>query len=287
MSDDAEAPPESPLMPLIVQFLYDQPPEIDLTALTDLVERYCGRTDPGYRPEPGADHAQYFMLDAMVEFSEGTMPSQLCVTVGEEPRRESLEIGLAQTWDWPEAEEVVRECTHQLVANDLMAAGLDRKVRSAQFRGFLRAIQELAPCRALHFVHAEKLVDPARFLELQEGSLPDQMYGSINVRFYRVSSGGQEGDCLMDTRGLTILGLPDLQCHFRELDFAAVARTMFGTACYLFDAGDVIEDGDTVCGIEESDRWVCRRESSLSGPERLVLDLNPGPPYAAGQREQA
>ncbi|MBS0656808.1 MAG: DUF4261 domain-containing protein [Verrucomicrobia bacterium] len=283
MSDDAP-PPESPLTPLIVQLLYDEPPQLRIEELTELVDRYCGRTDPDYRPEPGADHAQYFMLDAMVETSEGALPSQLCVSIGEGPRPEHLDAGLAQTWDWPEAESVVRGCSHMLVANDLMAAGLDHKVRSAQFRAFLRAIHELAPCRAMHFIHAEKMVDPNLFAANQDGQLGEQLYGSINVRFYRVSSGGEEGDCLMDTRGLTVLGLPDLQCHYRDLDFGAVARALFGTAFYMYDVGDVIQDGDTIAGIEETDRWVCRREMSLSGPERTVLDINPGPPYAAGNR---
>jgi hypothetical protein len=41
---------------------------------------------------------------------------------------------------------------------------------------------------------------------------------------------------------------------------------------YLFDNGDVIEDGHTV-GVE---RWVARHEVALIAPERDVLDLDTG-----------
>jgi hypothetical protein len=88
----------------------------------------------------------------------------------------------------------------------------------------------------------------------------------------------------MDTLGLGALGLPDLQCRFCLLEPRAVARALYNTAWYLFTEGDVIQDGHTVEGGAPGSRWRCRHEDSLVGPERVVLDLNPGPPYAAGNR---
>ena len=45
--------------------------------------------------------------------------------------------------------------------------------------------------------------------------------GFLNVRVFKV--GDNPGEMLMDTLGLAAIGLPDLQCHFRDLDLNEVA----------------------------------------------------------------
>ena len=80
----------------------------------------------------------------------------------------------------------------------------------------------------------------------------------------------------MDTLGLNTFQLPDIQCHFVGLNPSDVATFLFNTAKYIFDEGDVIENGDTIEGIEKGQEWVCGHEESLVGPERIVLDINPG-----------
>jgi hypothetical protein len=94
----------------------------------------------------------------------------------------------------------------------------------------------------------------------------------------------ESGDIVMDTLGLGALGLPDLQCHYRALSPEEVARCLYNTAWYIFSNGDVIENGHTVEGITPGTRWRCQHEDALVGPDRVVLDLNPGMPYAAGNR---
>jgi hypothetical protein len=106
--------------------------------------------------------------------------------------------------------------------------------------------------------------------------------GSINVRFFNISN--SDGDMLMDTRGLTEIGLHDLQCHFRDLEPDDVSRVLYNTALYIFEKGPVIESGQTVAGSEPGSKWRCQFENSLLEPKRDVLDLNPGKPYAAGNR---
>jgi hypothetical protein len=53
-------------------------------------------------------------------------------------------------------------------------------------------------------------------------------------------------------------------------------------AAYLYQYGDIIEDGNTVEGIHH-ERWVCQREDSIAEPLRMVLDINPGE-FAGGNR---
>jgi hypothetical protein len=62
-----------------------------------------------------------------------------------------------------------------------------------------------------------------------------------------------------------------------------VAAVLGNTAWYLFQVGDVIDNGYTLDGIEEGSAWKCQHEDALAPPERVVLDLNPGPPHAAGR----
>jgi hypothetical protein len=88
----------------------------------------------------------------------------------------------------------------------------------------------------------------------------------------------------MDTMGLAPLGLPDLQCHFSGLETTAVGQMLYNTAYYLFEHGDIIQNGHTVAGVPTERRWVCQHETALVVPERTVLDINPGSPYAAGKR---
>jgi hypothetical protein len=52
----------------------------------------------------------------------------------------------------------------------------------------------------------------------------------------------------------------------------------------VFERGDVIRDGDTIEGIEPGEKWRCLQEEALIPPDRLVIDLDPGDGYAAGQR---
>jgi hypothetical protein len=97
------------------------------------------------------------------------------------------------------------------------------------------------------------------------------------------SSAGAPGEVVMDTLGLAALGLPDLQCHFRNLDRMAVARLLYNTGWYIFSNGDVIADGHTIEGVAPGARWRCRHEDALVPPAREVLDLDPGPPHGAGR----
>lgn len=49
---------------------------------------------------------------------------------------------------------------------------------------------------------------------------------------------------------------------------------------------DVIEDGNTIAGVDGDEHWRCQDEDALIAPERLVIDIVPGEPYAAGRRHR-
>jgi hypothetical protein len=89
---------------------------------------------------------------------------------------------------------------------------------------------------------------------------------------------------VVDTRGLAVFGLPDLQCHFHSLGMEQMFPFLCDLGVYLFENGDVIESGHTIPGLDGTN-WRCRHENSLVPPTRIVLDINPGPQYAAGNRK--
>jgi hypothetical protein len=63
-----------------------------------------------------------------------------------------------------------------------------------------------------------------------------------------------------------------------------MAGVLYNTGWYLFENGDVLEDGHTVQGVEPGSRWRCQHETALVPPQRVVVDINPGAPYTAGDR---
>jgi hypothetical protein len=110
------------------------------------------------------------------------------------------------------------------------------------------------------------------------------LVGAVNLRMFNIQGGPSgEGEIVMDTLGLEVFGLPDLQCHYNGLPPNAVASHLYNLAGYLFDHGDVIEDGHTVQGLEVDQIWKCQHEESLLDPKRVVLDVCPHTPHSAGR----
>ncbi|MFN8053447.1 MAG: DUF4261 domain-containing protein [Acidimicrobiales bacterium] len=107
------------------------------------------------------------------------------------------------------------------------------------------------------------------------------MASLVNVRMFRVEGG--DDAIAMDTLGLTTMGLPDVQCHFRGLEAGRVASLLLAMATYVFEHGDVLADGHTVRGVHAGDQWPCRREIALVESRRVVVDLRPSEPFAAGR----
>jgi len=213
---------------------------------------------------------------------DGTLCPQTALLRADQPvNLEALQSLFEQSWRCREAAELLASSRHTLLVTELMAQQLPPVERLRLFHGVLQAVVEQTPPLALVCRHSQQVIRTTDYLETTEDD-PVLRPGTLNVRFFNIA--GTDGDMLMDTRGLAELELPDLQCHFRDLDPNELSRVLFNTAIYLVEQGPVIESGHTVQGIEPGSKWLCQEEDALIGPERTVLDLNPGPPYAAGDR---
>lgn len=221
-------------------------------------------------------HTEY-----MVPFEEGTIPAQTCIlSVQEIADKTRFKGALEQAWHWKEAAQVFGDCQYQIRVHDLFTAALPHKERLQLFQQALCAVLEVVPCDAIYFYGSDKMVEPSAYTEaLQNG---DHLYGAMNVRLFQAGGTEVRRELLMDTVGLSSLGVPDFQCHFAGLDPDRVAQTLYGAAYYVFDQGDVILDGQLL-GTSGSQRWRCEHQEAIVSPRRYVIDLDPGAPYYAGQ----
>jgi len=224
-----------------------------------------------------------FHTDHTIEYNEGSMPAQTAFFHSEQaPEPDSYEEVIQQSWQCPNARELLAESTSIWMITEMMARQLAPELRLTLFHGVLQAAVEVTSPVAIVFKHSQQVIDPAEYLASTETDLI-QRPGALNVRFFTISN--SEGDMIMDTRGLEEIGLHDLQCHFRGLNPNEISRVLYNTGVYIFENGAVIESGQTVMGIEPDSRWKCQFEDSLLEPTRELLDINPGSPFAAGGRE--
>jgi Domain of unknown function (DUF4261) len=265
-----------------VELLYESLPKISGMEIARCVKKRC----------PGAELANedslsliFFHRDHLLKFADATVPAQTVVLQSDQPftMTENLTESLQQSWSFTGAADVIERCRNTILVTDLMSSPLEYRERLALFQDALAGILEALPPLAIHWQPTRQFVNPERFLEgYREGGSSRFFAGSLNVRFYKITT--SPDDMIMDTLGLAALGLVDLQCHYRDLAPSEVARVLANTAFYIFENGDVIKDGHTVEGITAGSKWRCQHEDSLLKPSRVVLDLDPGQPNAAGNR---
>ena len=206
------------------------------------------------------------------------------VTVeGRAPRfDDALEDAISQSWQFPEARETLRECRFVVTVSETKESPAKPVERLNHLQGAINMVLEIVHADAIHCLDSKQVIPPGLFLgEVEARGIPALQAGGINVRLYRVDAPGvAEGRLVMDTLGLHAFGLPDLQIDYRWLEPGAVARTLFAAAGYLFQEGDVIEDGHTIEGCLPGTRWTAQHGAAVMEPHREVVVLDPGEPYS-------
>lgn len=250
-----------------------------MVQLDDLHRRILG-AELDSSPPGGA--AKAFLLVHTPFANAEIAPQTALMTADAAPDPDAYAEVLQQSWNCPGAQDLLRGGLATCLVAEMMARHLSPPDRATLFHGVLQAVVEVTAPDALVFKHAQQVIAPADYLAACADKEPILRPGSLNVRFFNISD--SDGDMIMDTRGLEEVGLHDLQCHFRDLVPDDVARLLYNTGVYIFQRGPVIESGHTIEGTEPGSKWRCQFENSLLDPRREVLDLDPGPPYAAGNR---
>lgn len=223
-------------------------------------------------PYPGGEVSS----DGLAPKSGGQAPLLSAVLPGSPLGQDGKTLpDVSQTWDWAGAEQALGQARASVLVTEMFAEGHAAHDRVAALTSVVAALVSVTSPVAVSWPTSQRVTDPASMLDAGVGGL-------LNVRLFSVS--GDEDELVMDTLGLAPFGLPDMQCHFRDLEPAALAGVLFSAASYLLEAGDVIGNGETISGPQGDEHWPCQREPALVGPARTVLDVDPGDPYAAGRR---
>ena len=145
---------------------------------------------------------------------------------------------------------------------------------------------ELYPqCEVVYNLNSGKLIMADDIRKKEITGVDRFISYAVNARFFNIY--GTE-DCVVDTLGLSLLYIEDLQYHFHDIDPNLVVNHAYNLASYLLNNDNPMKDGDTVDGIRngrivQDIQWKCQYEDALIQPARAVLDICMGK-YAAGYR---
>ncbi len=262
---------------------YVAPPSYDAASIAERAESLIksGIEIPEHK---GPSDTLFFLHTRhSVQYKDGSAPAHTAI-LPTDKQTDPVEYAAAiqQSWACSDANDRIQACTTCCLVTEMMARFLEPLVRLKLFHGVLQAFAEITKPHAIVFTHSQQIIAPDTYLASCNED-PIHRAGSLNVRFFRITDANHD-DMIMDTRGLDEIGLHDLQCHFRDLDPNDVSRVLYNTAIYIAENGAVIESGHTIVGLTPESKWRCQFENSLLDPKRELLDLNPGSPYAAGNR---
>lgn len=179
-------------------------------------------------------------------------------------------------WDCPRADVILNECQYQVIAVDMMATAMDYKERANMLMDYMEALIEIYPAlEAIQFQTSGKMFTREQIANHQIPRDDRFIYFAVNVRFFNIEA---SNDKIVDTLGMNILGLPDLQYHFHDMDPNVVVNHAYNIASYIFENDNPIKDNDSIDGIENGRismnvEWKCRYEQSLIQPIREVIDI--------------
>lgn len=167
------------------------------------------------------------------------------------------------------------------------AVGLPPLLRLRKLAEVVRAATELLSPKALLWRSAQRVVSVQSFLDATEPFDVERLLPLVTaIRHIRVANGTRE-ERLIDSLGLADFGIPDVQMHFRELSPTEALSAVYAVAETLWRRGPPGEELQTLGGIEGLPNCLVNHAPALREPERVVLDLDPGDPYAAGRRPRA
>ncbi len=262
-----------PALMLSADLLLEDPVKFDSQAYLKALQKYCGKCASSSKEEDTSMMAFHFDY----KNNDNNDLVNPCSILSKSPvpiERTSFENSLQQSFSFPGAYEALSRCNYTLSLTEFLAQFLDPGKRLTLHGNTLHAALEVIPgILAICWKQSECIIDPAIFLNADLYG-PTLFYGPINVRIFHIQNQDRQNEVIMDTLGMGTFALPDIQCHFQNLEPNSVAGFLYNTANYLLDFGCVIEDGNTIEGINPGQRWKCRYETSLTIPYRAVIDIN-------------
>jgi hypothetical protein len=257
---------------LSAKLLFINKPDVNAEAILDEAKLYFKNIVGPGEGEPLLFSFPYIRI----ELADANIPAQCLAAIPDEkhPGIDLPETALQQNWHWSEANELVKDCKYELLVTDFMTCTLEYKQRVNLFMNFLVAVIKATSPNLVYSVSGQKLLAPTKLISIWDSEEREELYGICNVRLYNIGdTPGKE--MLMDTVGLSIIGLPDFQIRFSNFDVNDIANLLWNYAYYIYEYGDVIKDGNTMEGITTGSKWRCERLISQLQPERMVINVQP------------
>ena len=227
--------------------------------------------------------------DYISEMKDASLPVTLMISDCEEFVQSSIDdFRRSQMWNcMSDRDQILSECKYQIFANDMLGGGLSARKRANMLMDYLEALVELYPqCEAVYNANSGKLIKADEIRKKEMTGIDRFIRYALNVRFFNVEG---TKDSVVDTLGLSLLYIEDLQYHFHDMDPNWVVGHAYTVASYLLNNDNPMKDGDTVDGIRkgmivQDIQWKCQYEDALIQPARVVIDVCMDE-YAAGNRE--
>jgi len=231
---------------LNAQLLFSEKPNLNKAKIIEELSKCFSQVD-----NPGDDNGfSFFFPEFECEISGTIVPGQ-CAIIVPENDKSSIEIpeeAFQQNWHWKNANESAKGCKYALLVSVLLTRTLDYKQRVELFIKFLVAVTKATNPQVIYSYSAKKLIDPVQFVKRWDAGSEEALTGLLNVRLFRITD-SETVDILMDTIGLSFLGLPDFQLLLKSANEKQIAQLLWNYAYYIFERGDIIENGRRICKI--------------------------------------
>jgi len=255
---------------LTTRLLFVDKPNLDAEKILNEAKKYFVHVE-----NPSKDHPLIFIFpDVQFKLVDAIIPAQCLVAIPDEnhPDIQLPDVAFQQNWHWQEANDAATACKYELLVTDLMTRTLEYKQRLDLYINFLVAVTKATNPNVVYSVYGQKLINPIDLTQIWDKEEKQLLYGICNVRLYNLTD---VNELLMDTVGLNSIGLPDFQIRFKDYEADEIANLLWNYAYYIYEQGDVIENGNTLEGIVSGSRWKCERQVSLLDPERVVINVQP------------
>ena len=183
-------------------------------------------------------------------------------------------------WNVKDANGLLSSCTYAVRLADDNALTMEYKQRGKMLTQLIEAGLALYPDSAAVYVPASgRLMTAAQVRENPARGGDRFLYLCVNTRLFSIS--GTSSDMMVDTVGLYLLGLPDIQYHFHSLNPNKVMKHAYSVASLLYSVGAVMKSGETIdgmdnYGISPEIRWPFQYEQALIEPPRVVMAITAG-----------
>ncbi len=257
--------------------------------MTEILSKHLGKVEAFGDQNKEKGFFSFAAWDYQSEFSDAKVPVQLSI-MGCEPFQADRidEMKRSQMWNCQEdRDHILSECKYAVTSVDMLGGGLKAQIRANMLMDYLEALLELYPtCEAVYSLNSGKLILADTIRSGQVKGLDRFIQYCVNARFFNING---TNDHVVDTLGLSLLYIEDLQYHFHDMDPNWVVGHAYSMASYILSNDCPIKNGDTIDGIADGRivqdiQWKCCFEDSLIGPKRPVLDVCMGE-YAAGERQ--